>query len=212
MAPAPSPVSPSSVGTPPARSEVAPAPSTSFAPAGGASPPVASPYATASRPSPSATAAQPAAALPKRTSLGLSGFLSLIGGGLVLLSTAVAWVDVGLGENAFNTPAEYIWDDAKFREALILPELEVGLPLAVVIGVCGAIALLAALVQRARQLAIVGGLGALAAAGLFLYQARSVADGSDFGFTDVAGPGPFLAVFGGVLAIAGGIVARRQQK
>jgi hypothetical protein len=140
------------------------------------------------------------------TTFGVGQILALVGSAVVAISSWLDWIKGFEGfdaESAHEGPAKFLIDYTSEPGGLSIGTL------LVILGIVGVVG---ALLAQVRVLAVIAGAGGIVVGGLFMYQIKSLVDDFDFGsFGDLVGIGAYLAVIGGALALAGGIVSLRSR-
>ncbi len=142
---------------------------------------------------------------------GVGGVLAIGGAAIVLVAAFLDWAEPGFfdrdGFTAGDIPLQFLWDTtpATFDD----PSLLYPLVLAVALCVAGAF------IARARWLAVIGGVIAIAVPLWFVYAVRNVLTDSlyegafDDGTLDFVANGVWVCLAGGVIAAVGGVLAMR---
>jgi hypothetical protein len=206
--PTPTPAAPAPEPTP-APAPAAPAPAPTPAPAAAwSSPPASSPPAptapTPAAPAGAWTAPAGATPAPPRTSdFGVGSILALAGAAVVLISGWLKWFS--FDEEGFELEFTSYQIPMKFLADSDVGPLEAGLPIGALLVLLAAVCVVGALVPAVRLLSIVGGGLAVVVALLFVFQLDR-ADTDPYGLSDFLTIAPFVAVVGGGLGIAGGVL------
>jgi hypothetical protein len=186
----------------------APTPAPTPAPAAAWSSPPASSPAAPTAPTPAAPAgawtvpAGTAPAPPRTSEFGVGSILALAGAAVVLISGWLKWVS--FDEQGFELELSSYQIPMKFLVDSDVGPLEAGLPIGALLLLLAAVCVVGALVPTVRLLSIVGGGLAVVVALLFVFQLDRAAD--PFGLSDFLSIAPFVALLGGGLGIAGGVL------
>jgi|GEM_PF-6674620 len=136
--------------------------------------------------------------------LSLTGF---IGAALVAVSAFLPWTGGALADDAAAKPGDrsirWLWD---------LKALTSGSPkLIVPILVAAALVVVGAVVRPGRWLLAVGGVAAVILGGLHVKQLNALTVPNDPSFLRLVGIGAWLCIVGGLLAIGGWFIVRRDR-
>jgi len=122
----------------------------------------------------------------------------------VFVSPFLAWFSFQGPDGSLNgtsVPVEFLWNTSIGGS---------GPSLLVALGPLAGIILIGAIVGKARALAVVGGFAVIVIAALFAFQTSDLMGdlGIDESTFDALGVGPFVAFFGGAVAIVAGLIPR----
>ena len=122
----------------------------------------------------------------------------------VFVSPFLAWFSFQGPDGSLNgtsVPVEFLWNTSIGGS---------GPSLLVALGPLAGIILIGAIFGQARALAVVGGFAVIVIAALFAFQTSDLMDDLkiDESTFDALGIGPFVAFFGGAVAIVAGLIPR----
>jgi hypothetical protein len=194
--------------------EPTPAPAAASTPAAAWSSPPASSPAAPTAPMPTAPAdawtvpAGPTPAPARASDFGVGSILAIAGAAVVLITAWLNWVS--FDEEGFDVSYSSYQIPMKFLVDSDVGPLEAGLPIGALLFLLAAVCVVGALVPTLRLLSIVGGGLAIVVALLFVFQLdRAVTE--PFGLSDFLTVAPFVALIGGGLGVAGGILGLQRR-